>query len=76
MSCSVGHKHGSNLALWHRQVTTAPIQPLAWEPSYATGAALKRPKKKEFRFPTSHIPAQDVHIMHSKQFSRELLVIC
>ena len=24
-----------------------PIQPLAWEPPYAAGAALKRPKKKK-----------------------------
>ena len=25
-----------------RQAAVAPIQPLAWEPPYATGAALKR----------------------------------
>ena len=24
---------------WHRQVATAPIGPLAWEPPYAAGAA-------------------------------------
>jgi len=28
-------------------VATAPIQPLAWELPYATGAALKRQKKKK-----------------------------
>ena len=33
------------LWLWSRPVATAPIQPLAWEPPYAMGAALKRPKK-------------------------------
>uniref|UniRef100_A0A8D0RVC5 Cytochrome c domain-containing protein n=3 Tax=Sus scrofa TaxID=9823 RepID=A0A8D0RVC5_PIG len=27
------------LWLWRRPVATAPIQPLAWEPPYATGAA-------------------------------------
>ena len=27
------------LWLWHRPVGTAPIRPLGWEPSYATGAA-------------------------------------
>ena len=27
-------------------VAIAPIQPLAWEPSYAAGAALKMKKKK------------------------------
>ena len=29
--------------LWCRPVATAPIQSLAWEPPYVTGAALKRP---------------------------------
>ena len=29
------------LWLWHRPVATALIQPLAWEPPYATGTALK-----------------------------------
>ena len=33
------------LWLWCRPVTAAPIQPLAWEPPYATGAALKRLNK-------------------------------
>ena len=27
------------LWLWHRPATVAPIQPLAWEPPYAAGAA-------------------------------------
>ena len=30
------------LWLWHRLAATAPIVPLAWEPPYAMGAALKR----------------------------------
>ena len=37
--------------LWCRTVAAAPIEPLAWEPLYAAGAALekakKRPKKKK-----------------------------
>ena len=37
------------LWLWCRPVATAPIQPLAWEPPYAVGVALKRPKKKNKR---------------------------
>ena len=42
MSCSVGTRHGSALLwLWGRLAAAAPIGPLAWEPSYATGAALK-----------------------------------
>ena len=33
------------LWLWHRPAATALIRPLAWEPPYAEGAALKRKKK-------------------------------
>ena len=32
------------LWLWCRLVVTTPIQPLAWEPPHAMGAALKRQK--------------------------------
>ena len=42
VSCGVGCRLGSDptlLWLWRRPVATAPIQPLAWEPPYATGAA-------------------------------------
>ena len=49
MSCDLGHRRGSDLALlWlcHTLVATAPIRPLAWEPPHATGATLKRQKKK------------------------------
>ena len=50
VSCGVGGRHGSNLVLlwlWCRPAAAALIQPLAWELVYATGAALKRPKKKK-----------------------------
>ena len=50
VSCGVGHRRGSDSALlwlWHRPAATAPIQPLAWEPPWATRAALKRQKKKK-----------------------------
>ena len=35
--------------LWRKPAATGLIQPLAWEPPYATGVALKRqkPKKKK-----------------------------
>ena len=32
--------------LCHRLVAITPIGPLAWEPPYATGAALKKTKEK------------------------------
>ena len=49
MSCDIVHRRGSDpplLCLWRRLAAIVPIQPLAWEPPYATGAALK--KKKSF----------------------------
>ena len=35
------------LWLWCRLAAVAPSRPLAWEPPYATGAALKKNKKKK-----------------------------
>ena len=49
MSCGIGHRRGSDptlLWLWHRLAAVALIRPLAWEPLYAVGVALKRKKKK------------------------------
>ena len=50
MSCGVGCRYGSDLALlclWCRLAAVALIRPLAWEPSYAVDAALKRQKDKK-----------------------------
>ena len=53
MSCGVVGRLSSDptlLWLWYRPVAVAPIQPLAWEPPYATGAAqetAKRQNKKQ-----------------------------
>ena len=50
MSCGVGLIHGSDpefLWLWYRPAAAGPIGPLAWEPSYATGAALKGQKDQK-----------------------------
>ena len=49
MSCGVGHRHSSDPALlwlWCRLAAGALIQPLAWEPPYGAGVALKSKKKK------------------------------
>ena len=49
MSCGVGCRHGSDLALawlWCSLAAVAPVKPLAWEPPYAAGAALKSKKQK------------------------------
>ena len=50
MSCGVGRRCGSDLALlwlWLRLAAIALIRPLAWEPPFASGAALKRQKTKD-----------------------------
>ena len=50
MTCGVGHRYGSDLALlwlWGRLTATAPIRSLAWERSYVMGAALKGQKTKK-----------------------------
>ena len=50
MSRGFGRRCGSDLAwlwLWCGPAAVAPIQPLAWEPPYAMGVALKRQKKKK-----------------------------
>ena len=50
MSCGVGPRCGSDLVLlwlWCRLAAVAPIRLLAWEPPYATGAALKNKTNKQ-----------------------------
>ena len=50
MSCGVGHRCSSDLELlwfWCRLAATAPIRPLAREPSYTRDVALKRQKEKK-----------------------------
>ena len=50
MSRGVGHRRSSDLALlwlWPRPAAVALIRPLAWEPPYTMGVALKKKKKKK-----------------------------
>ena len=53
LSAVVGGRHSLDLALlwlWCRLAAVASIRPLAWEPPYAAGAALKSKKKKNLPF--------------------------
>ena len=50
MNYGVGQKCGLDpelLWLWRKLVATALIRPLAWEPPYPSGAALKRQTNKQ-----------------------------
>ena len=73
MSCGVGYRSGSNLALlwlWRRPVTTAPFQPLAWEPPYAVGVAQeieKKKKKKERKENYRPVPLIKLKCIHPNQ---------
>ena len=52
MSRGVGHRRGLDpelLWLWCRPVAIALFRPLAWEPPYATSAALKKKKERKRR---------------------------
>ena len=62
MSCGVGHRHGLDLALlrlWLRSTAAALIGPLAWELTYAVGAALsEKEESKEMHSHTSIVEVQ------------------
>ena len=50
MSCGVGCRRSSDpelLWLWRAPGAAAPIRPLAWEPPYASGAALEMAKRQK-----------------------------
>ena len=50
MSCGVGHRGSSDLALlwlWYKLAAVAPIGPPAWEPPHAMGVAQKSKKRKK-----------------------------
>ena len=48
------------LRLWHRPAAVAPIGPLAWEPPYVVGAALKNYTYIKL----NHYMMEKAHIIH------------
>ena len=65
VGCGVGYRCGSDpelLWLWCRPAAVTPIGHLAWEPPYATGAALKKTKKKKRDHLTSQPMLSLVHL--------------
>ena len=69
MSCGVGRRHGSDLALlwlWRRPAATAPIRPRAWEPPYAAGAALKGQKTKKIKITFNFLQEKDLKAILSQ----------
>ena len=69
------------LWLWYRLATIAPIRPLAWEPPYTVGVALKKAKPKNPKNKTkqnkkpnpgdlSHYSEAGVLVQHEGMWSR------
>ena len=56
-------------------MATAPIGPLAWEPPYAAGAALKRPEKRKTSVPSREYTERkySFHWCENTSFSLEVL---
>ena len=57
MGCGAGHRCSSDLMLlwlqlWRRPAAVALIQPLAWEPPYVVGVAIKSKKEKKKKLNT------------------------
>ena len=44
---------GSGIAVWCRPEATAPIRPLAWEPPYVMGEALKNQQQQQQKTKTT-----------------------
>ena len=67
MSCGVGHRRSLDLVwLWCRQVATAPIRPLAWEPSYIEGAPPSHTKKPVLTLVQSDILKEFDHCVYKQ----------
>ena len=78
MSCGVVCRCGLDLAVrWLQLAAVAPIRPLAWEPPYAEGAALKRKKKKKWTlFKTKSSVTGFLHVTFFEVFIRDIACIC
>ena len=58
------------LRLWWRPETVAPIGPLAWEPPYAIGVALKSKKRKETVQTMADVNYMNNHFLQLKHIVR------
>ena len=67
MSCGVGGRGGSDLALlwlWLWPVATALIRPLAWEPPYAASQKTKDKRQKKRKFSRVQELESQINVLH------------
>ena len=67
VGCGVVHRCSSDLELlwlWCRPAGTAPIGPLAWEPPYAVGVALKKKQQHALRIKGIGVPIMAQWLMN------------
>ena len=79
MNCTVGRRCGLDLPLlwlWCRLAATAPIQPLAWELPYATGAALKKKKKRKVANTTYSFKISIIGVLAVVQWVHDPACLC
>ena len=75
MRCGVGCRLSldpMSLWLWCRLTAVALIQPLAWEPPYAAGAALKRKTKRKKKKNRNTPQKEFQNVISSSSFSRKV----
>ena len=79
MSCGVGRRHSSEMVLlwlWRRPLATALIRPLAWEPPYAMGAALKRQKNNKNKFKKTKMSKEKMAAIFLKLKMSAFKILC
>ena len=69
--------------LWRRAAAIAPIRPLAWEPPYATGAALEKAKRQKKKKKKERERERDTKIKNTSitlpfeiNIGRQIMVYC
>ena len=80
MSCGVDCRRGLDPTLlwfWQRQVATAPMRPLAWDPPCAVGAALEKKKRQKKRHKNKKINKKagglTVELAHSHSWKSSMI---
>ena len=76
LCCRSQMQLGSGVAvLWCRPVASTLIPPLAWEPAYAAGTVLKRPKKKKKKKRYTNLYVHWNFIYHNQGMDATILSI-